>query len=102
MLLIAAAVIYFGANIGGAYWRFYEYRDDMRQQVRFHARSPNEVIIARLRAAADSLELPEAAGKITIRRTRSTITIEAEYYEHVEFPMYVREIRFHPRAEGPL
>ena len=101
-LLIVAAVLYFGANVGEAYWRFYEYRDAMRQQVRFHARSPNETIIARLRAAADSLDLPEAADKITIRRTRTSIIIEAEYYEHVEFPMYVREIRFHPRAEGPL
>jgi len=101
-LLIVAAVIYFGANVGESYWRFYEYQDDMRQLVRFSARSPNETLVARLRASADSLGLPEAAGHITIRRTRSAISIESEYYEHLELPMYVREIRFHPHAEGPL
>jgi hypothetical protein len=28
--------------------------------------------------------------------------IEAEYDEHIEFPMYARDIHFHPHAEGPL
>ena len=30
-LLIIAAAMYFGVNIGEAYWRFYEYQDAMRQ-----------------------------------------------------------------------
>ena len=55
-----------------------------------------------LRASADSLGLPESAGKVSIRRTERSITIESEYYETVELPMFVREIHFAPRAEGPL
>jgi hypothetical protein len=74
----------------------------MRQEVRFSSHSSNDAIVNRLKAAADSLELPEAAGNIQIRRTETTISIESEYYERIELPMYVREVRFHPHAEGPL
>lgn len=101
-LLIAAAVIYFGVNVGGAYWRFYEFQDDMNQLVKFAPRTSNENLIARLRADADSLELPEDARRISIRRTETMLGIEAEYDEHIEFPMYARDIHFHPHAEGPL
>ena len=101
-LLIIAAVIYFGVNIGEAYWRFYEYQDDMRQEVRFASHAANDAILGRLRAAADSLGLPEAAGNVSIRRTQTLISIESEYYERVELPLFARDIHFHPHAEGPL
>ena len=67
-LLIVAAVIYFGVNIGGAYWRFYQFQDDMRQIVAFAPHTSNEAVIAKLRASADSLNLPPEAGQISIRR----------------------------------
>ncbi|HVX39110.1 MAG TPA: hypothetical protein VHB25_05990 [Gemmatimonadaceae bacterium] len=101
-LLILAAVIYFGANVVEVYWRYYQYNDEMHQTVRFSARSPNDQILARLRATADSLGLPEAAGNVSIRRTAKTLSLESEYYERVELPMYVAELHFHPHAEGPL
>jgi hypothetical protein len=101
-LLILAVVIYFGVNIGEIYWRNYEFQDDMTQEVRFAAHSSDAIIRNRLKAAADSLELPEDARDILIRRTQTTISIEAQYYEHIELPMYVRSVLFHPHAEGPL
>ena len=30
-LLVLAAVVYFGVNVGEVYWRYYQYRDDMVQ-----------------------------------------------------------------------
>lgn len=101
-LLIAVAVVYFGVNVGRVYWRFYQYQDDMRQQVRFAHQRTNDQILGHLRASADSLGLPEGAGKIAIRRTPKAISIESDYYEVVEFPLFVREIHFNPKAEGPL
>jgi hypothetical protein len=101
-LLIAAAVIYFGVNVGGAYWRFYEYQDDMRQIVAFSPHSSSDAMIAKLRASADSLNLPPEAAVISVRRSETMIGIEADYDEHVELPMYARDIHFHPHAEGPL
>jgi hypothetical protein len=101
-LLIFAAVLYFSANIGQVYWRFYQFEDDMRQQVRFAAQRSNDQIVMHLRAMADTLGLPESARIISVRRNEKGIALEADYYEHVELPMYVREFHFHPHADGPL
>lgn len=101
-LLVVAAVIYFGVNIGEVYWRAYQFQDDMRQEVKFAAHSANDVILTHLRASADSLGLPEDAQRISIRRTQKTISVDAEYDERIELPMYVRDKHFHPHAEGPL
>ena len=99
-MVVMGAILYFGVNVGRVYWRFYEYQDDMRQEMRFASQHTNDQIIAALRASADSLQLPEAAGKISLRRSNKAISVEAEYYENVEFPMYVKELHFHPHAEG--
>ena len=34
-LLVVSAVIYFGVNIGEIYWRYYQFRDDVRVMARF-------------------------------------------------------------------
>jgi hypothetical protein len=39
---------------------------------------------------------------ISIRRTADSISIGADYDEHVEMPMYVKAIHYRPRAVGPL
>lgn len=101
-LFIVVAVIYFGVNIGEVYWRFYQFQDDMKQDVRFASSSSNEKIRAHLKARADTLDLPDDAHDIDIRRTPKGISIEAEYYERIELPMYARDVLFHPHAEGPL
>ena len=51
---------------------------------------------------ADSLGLPEEAADITVNRTSSDISVSADYAERVELPLFVRQIRFSPRARGPL
>lgn len=99
-LLVFAAILYFGVNIGQVYWRYYEYVDDMKQEARFAPANTNDKILTRLRARADSLGLPEDAKGIAIRRDAHNIAIEAEYYERLEFPMYSKDILFHPHAEG--
>jgi hypothetical protein len=99
-LFIVVAIAYFGVNVGRVYWRFYEYQDDMRQEARFASQRTNDQILTHLKASADSLGLPEGATKISIRRSNSAISIESQYYENIELPLYVREVHFHPHAEG--
>jgi hypothetical protein len=101
-LLIVAALVYFGINVGEGYWRFYQFQDDMRQEVRFAAHTQNDLILSRLRASADSLGLPDDAHAISLHRTEHLITIEAAYDERIELPGYARDVHFHPHAEGPL
>jgi hypothetical protein len=100
-LLLLTAIGYFAVNIGEAYWRFYQFQDAMKQEVRFATRRSDEQISQRLRAKADSLGLPEQAVKsLRIRRTARLIRVRSEYLESIELPAVVREIRFEPTAEA--
>ena len=101
-VVVLAAVVYFGVNFARIYWHFHQFQEDMREETRSARQRTNDQMLVRLRASADSLRLPEAARKISIRRTQTMISIESDYYEMVELPMMVREIHFNPRAEGPL
>ncbi|MGH7718413.1 MAG: hypothetical protein ACREON_06175 [Gemmatimonadaceae bacterium] len=97
-LALIVTVVYFGVNLGAPYLRFYRFRDAVETEARFAHRNSNTVILARLRAAADSLGLPPEAKRIQIRRTPTAIRIGAEYYETVETPFFVRQIHFAPIA----
>lgn len=99
-LLIVAAIGYFGVNAGEVYFRFYQYQDAMKQEVRFAAHNSDAVILRHLRSQADSLGLPEAAGEVTLQRDGRHIELESEYYEHIELPLTVREVHFNPHASG--
>ena len=100
-LLLVSATIYFGMNVGDAYWRLYQYQDAMKQELKFNGARPDSVILAHLWAQADSLELPDDAKKLTIDRDprARTIGVAAEYTEEIELPLTVRVFTFHPHAE---
>ena len=99
-LLIAAAVVYFGVGIGEHYMQFYQFQDSMRQEVKFAAHNSDALILRHLRERADSLGLPEAAGEVSLQRDGRHIEIESEYYVPLELPLYVKEVRLNPHAEG--
>jgi hypothetical protein len=101
-LVVAAAVVFFGANVGRVYWRFFEFQRAMRQETRGAARRTDNAIVTSLRGTADSLKLPESARDVRIRRTQTMISIQAEYAERLDLPFYARTVRLNPHAEGPL
>jgi len=100
MLLVAAAA-YFGLNAGEAYWRYYQYTDAMKQELKFNGIRPDSLILAHLWAQADSIGLPEDAKDISIDRDPKdrTISVSADYTEQIELPLTVRSVVFHPHAE---
>lgn len=102
LILVVAAVGYFGVNIGEVYLRHFEFRDDVRQEVRFARMRSDAEIRSRLAAKADSLGLPAEAGRVGIYRTGGRITLTSEYTELVELPLFVREFDFSIREEGTL
>ena len=102
VLLVLAAALYVGVNIGEAYWRFYEYQDAMRQEVRFAKQIPDDRIKLHLAALADSIGLPQQAAEVAVDRTSASIAVSAEYTERIELPFFVHLIRFAPHAQGPL
>jgi hypothetical protein len=98
-MLIVVALVYFGVNIGDPFWRYYQFRDAMQQEVRFAERKTDSQIIATLRLKADSLRLPAAAHKIIVRRTPGRITIRTDYAETIDFPFVTRDVDFRPAVE---
>ena len=102
LLLVIPAAGYFAVNIGEVYLRYYEFRDDVRQEARFARMRSEGDIRGRLVAKADSLGLPAEAGRVGIYRTAGRITLTSEYTELVELPLFVREFEFSIREEGAL
>lgn len=98
-LLLSVTAVYFAVNVGEPYLRYYRYVDGMKQEARFSARFTDEDIQRRLSALADSLGLPEAAGRVRVRRASDRISLSSSYYERVEMPLIVRDILFSPQAE---
>jgi hypothetical protein len=97
-LLCVAGALYFGIPAGEAYMRYLEYKDSMRQELRFRSNQPNDKIRAHLKLVADSLGLPEEAGDVTVHRDGSQVSVEADYEEVLKFPMFEKKLRFRPRA----
>lgn len=100
--LVASAVVYFAVNVGTVALDYYRFTDRMKQEVRFASSRSDAVIKRRLAAYADSLGLPEAAGKVHVKRGNKVISIWAEYYHVVELPGVVKEVRINPQASGPF
>ena len=94
---------YFGVNIGEVYWRFYQYQDDMRQEVRFAAHSTDDQILHASSRAGRFARPARGGGRdLDSPHADRRSSIESDYYEHIELPLFVREIHFNPHAEGPL
>lgn len=101
-LLFVAAVAYFGFNVGEVYLRFYRLKDAMVQEARFARTRDDNTIRLRLASVADSLGLPDEAGRVVIRREASRIILSTDYTEHVELPLFVRAFRFQPQIVRPF
>jgi len=102
-LLLFAAALYYGINIGQVYLRYYQILDGMRTQARLAPSLHDDVIDRRLTEQADSL-LPGGAPTFTIIRggNPNRITIETEYSEEVNLPLFKHTFVLRPKAEEPL
>jgi len=103
-LLIFAAALYYGVNIGEVYWRYYQLLDEMKSQARLAPSLTDATIRRRLLLQVEELGLPPDASKFTIRRSARTrlITIETTYSESVDLPFFKHTFNLKPKAEAPL
>jgi len=100
LILLVIILAYVGSAVGQVYWRNYQFQDAMTQQARFAAGAPDDTIVARLSAQADSIGLPPDAQRIHVRRTAKGITIWSQYADSVFLPGMNREIDFTVHAEN--
>jgi hypothetical protein len=97
-LLFVSAILYFGIPIGEMYFRYQEYKDAMRQELRFRSNLSNDKIRLHLKLQADSLGLPEEAGDVTVHRQGNQISVESEYDETIKILGLKKQIHFVARA----
>ncbi|HEV8125798.1 MAG TPA: hypothetical protein VGP80_16240 [Gemmatimonadales bacterium] len=103
-LILFAAAVYYGINIGKVYLRYYQLQDTMRSNARLAPSLTDAVIRRRLLDKVDELHLPPDAQKFIIRRSGKprTITIETTYTESVSLPLFNHTFVFHPSTVEPL
>ena len=102
-LLIFVAALYYGVNIGQVYLHYYQIRDGMRTQARMAPSLTDDVINRRLMSQADSI-LPGGTPSFKITRGGhpNRITIQTEYSEEVDLPLFKHSFVLRPRAEEQL
>ncbi len=103
-LILFGAAIYYGVNIGQVWMRYYQLVDEMEVSARLAPSLTDAVIRRRLEAKVDDLKLPPEAAKFTITRSGKprAITIETQYSETVDLPLFNHTFVFTPKAVEPL
>jgi hypothetical protein len=83
--------------------RYYEMLDGMRAQARLAPSLDDDVIYRRLTVQADSL-LPGGSPRFKITRggRPNRISIETQYADSVDLPLFKHEFVLGPRAEEAL
>jgi hypothetical protein len=102
-LLLFVAALYYGVHVGEVYIRYYRLLDAMRFQASIAPSVKDDnVLNRRLMATADSI-LGFTPDFLIVRTGQPPhITIQTEYRDSVDLPLFKRGFPLHPRAEAPL
>jgi hypothetical protein len=101
-LLIFVSALYYGVHIGEVYLRYYRLLDAMRFQASIAPSVTDDMIKRRLMATADSLLGQTPVFQVLRGGNPARITVEAQYRDSVDLPLFKRAFPLHPRAEAPL
>jgi hypothetical protein len=101
-LMVLAAIGYFGADVGQVYWRYFRFKDAVEQEVRFHPGRSIPEMRQRIRAIADSLDMPDEAGIALVRKTPKQTHVEVHWDDTLILPGFRRDVHFEVKAEGNL
>ncbi len=104
-LAILGVLFWVGITLGRPWFRYQQFRDEMQTAARFGSTLSDSAILVRLRAVADTLELPPSARKIVIRRLEQPTgtTISTSWEVTVKLPVLEpKTFKFAPKVvEGP-
>ena len=96
VVLVLAAVAYYGTVLGGVYWRAYKLGDAVDQQLSFVGQRTDEGIRASILQDIDNMNLPADARRFTLvrdPRTRS-LAFRDSYTETVNLLFTTKQISF--------
>lgn len=103
-LVVAAAAAYYSMDGIRVYFRYWQLKDEMRSVARLAPGLDDATIHRRLRAKAETLDLPSSAHRFTIRRLARPreIRITTSYDDTVKLPFYQHTFHFKPEVRAPL
>mgnify|MGYP001548379350 CR=1 FL=1 len=99
LVVLVGVFAFVASKVGTVYLRYYQFQDAFNQQAKFAASDSDDTIISRLRAKADSLDLPVEAQRVHVHRTSRGIVIWSQYADSILIPGVPREVDFTVRAE---
>ena len=104
LLLLVAAVGYYGFEIGGTFLTYFRMRDAMQSEARLAPSIGDDVIRRRLTRKAEELNLPAEARQFRIRRRARPreIVITTSWQADLELPCFVYTVTFRPEARAQL
>lgn len=100
-ILLFMAVLYYGVDIGKAYWNFFRLKDEMETSARFAQTQPDDQILRHLVGVVQDLGLPAEAQRFVIRRTEHPplVTIQTRYSVDLVLPFKRKRITLTPMVE---
>ena len=103
-LLVFVAVLYYVINVGEVFLRYYQLLDEMKSNARLAPNLPDDVIQRRLQAKVEDVFGNDQHMKFRITRggASRTITIQTQYRDSVDLPLFKRTFELKPRAEEPI
>jgi hypothetical protein len=101
-LVVLGAAVYAGIRLAAPHVQAWRFEDAMQVQAEAaEIRSDSEIRAALMDTAAD-LGLGLEPRNLRIRRTRSGITIAADWSAEVVLPKYRRMLHFHRQVSAPV
>ncbi len=99
--MILVAVLYYGLDLGRAYWKYYKLKDEMETSARFAQTQNDEAIYKHLVSVAQDLDLPAEAQRFVIRRGDHppTVTIRTQYHVTLVLPFKHKTVLLKPEVE---
>lgn len=104
-IALLVAFIYVATLFGRPWFAYRQYQDEIRSVVKLNETLPDSAMTRRILARADSLDLPEEAKRLSIRRLPDPprLEIRAEYTRTVHLPLLGdKVITFKPNGVAPL
>jgi len=100
-LMIMVAVLYYGIDVGRAYWNYYSLLDEMSTSARFAQTTPDDQIMKHLVGVAQDLGLPPEAQRFVIRRVDHprVVRISTRYTVVFDLPFTRKAVVMSPVAE---
>ena len=81
----------------------YQFKEVLREEARQAAVHRNDsVVIERILATAESMNIPLERGDLAIRRTKVEVVISASYEKPVDLTLGTYTYRFHTEQKAPL